>query len=71
MSSPPRRISSARPRPAIDQLGALVDRIEAAPELTVVVFRSDNPGYFMAHWDFLADKALADTLVVYLPSVPQ
>jgi enoyl-CoA hydratase/carnithine racemase len=41
----------------IDQLGALVERIEAAPGLTVVVFRSDNPGYFMAHWDLLADKA--------------
>jgi enoyl-CoA hydratase/carnithine racemase len=39
----------------IDQLAALVDHIEAAPELTVVVFRSDNPGYFMAHWDFEAD----------------
>lgn len=41
----------------IEQLAALVDRIEAAPELTVAVFRSDNPGYFMAHWDLLADKA--------------
>jgi enoyl-CoA hydratase/carnithine racemase len=39
----------------IDQLAALVDHIEAAPELTVVVFRSDNPDYFMAHWDFSAD----------------
>jgi enoyl-CoA hydratase/carnithine racemase len=27
----------------IEQLAALIDRIEAAPELTVVVFRSDNP----------------------------
>ncbi|HTU72992.1 MAG TPA: enoyl-CoA hydratase/isomerase family protein [Trebonia sp.] len=41
----------------IDQLGALVERIEEDPDLTVVVFRSDKPGYFMAHWDFLADKA--------------
>ena len=41
----------------IDQLAALIDRIEAAPELTVVVFRTDNPDYFMAHWDALADKA--------------
>ena len=40
----------------VDQLSALVDRIEAAPELTVVVFRSDNPNFFMAHWDFMADK---------------
>ena len=41
----------------IDQLGALIERIENDPDLTVVVFRSDKPGYFMAHWDFLADNA--------------
>jgi enoyl-CoA hydratase/carnithine racemase len=41
----------------LDQLGALVERIETDPDLTVVVFRSDKPGYFMAHWDFLADNA--------------
>jgi enoyl-CoA hydratase/carnithine racemase len=41
----------------LDQLGALVERIEANPHLTVVVFRSDTPGYFMAHWDFKADNA--------------
>jgi enoyl-CoA hydratase/carnithine racemase len=41
----------------VDELAALVDRIDAAPGLTVVVFRSDNPDYFMAHWDLLADKA--------------
>ena len=41
----------------LDQLGALVERIETDPDLTVVVFRSDTPGYFMAHWDFLADNA--------------
>ena len=41
----------------IEQLAALVDRIEQAPGLTVVVFRSDNPDFFMAHFDFLADGA--------------
>lgn len=41
----------------IDQLGALIGRIENDPDLMVVVFRSDKPGYFMAHWDFLADNA--------------
>ena len=41
----------------VEQLAVLVDRIEAAPDLTVVVFRSDTPGYFMAHWDFLSDTA--------------
>jgi enoyl-CoA hydratase/carnithine racemase len=39
----------------IEQLAALVGRIEEAPELTVVVFRSDNSDYFMAHWDFESD----------------
>jgi enoyl-CoA hydratase/carnithine racemase len=41
----------------VDQLGALLGRIENDTDLTVVVFRSDKPGYFMAHWDFLADNA--------------
>jgi enoyl-CoA hydratase/carnithine racemase len=41
----------------IDQLAALTNRIESALDLTVVVFRSDNPDYFMAHWDVLADKS--------------
>jgi enoyl-CoA hydratase/carnithine racemase len=41
----------------IDQLGALIERIEKDPDLTVVVFRSNKAGYFMAHWDALADKA--------------
>jgi enoyl-CoA hydratase/carnithine racemase len=41
----------------VDQLGALIGRIENDPALTVVVFGSDKPGYFMAHWDFLADNA--------------
>jgi enoyl-CoA hydratase/carnithine racemase len=41
----------------IDQLGALIGRIENDPDLAVVVFRSDKPGYFMAHWDFLSDNA--------------
>ena len=41
----------------IEQLSALIGRIENDPNLTAVVFRSDKPGYFMAHWDFLADNA--------------
>ena len=41
----------------IDQLSALIDRMEAAPELTVVVFDSANPDFFIAHWDLLADRA--------------
>ena len=41
----------------IEQLATLIERIEAAPDLTVVVFRSEKPGYFMAHWDFLSDTS--------------
>jgi hypothetical protein len=41
----------------IEQLGALIERIENDPRLTVVVFRSDKPGYFMAHWGALSDNA--------------
>jgi enoyl-CoA hydratase/carnithine racemase len=42
---------------SVDELAALLSRIENAADLTVVVFRSENPGYFMAHWDFLSDSA--------------
>ena len=41
----------------VDQLAALIERIQKDADLTVVVFRSDKPGYFMAHWDFLSDNA--------------
>src|SRR3984893_3905165 len=42
---------------SIEQLARLVSRIEESPALTVVVFDSANPEYFMAHWDLRADKA--------------
>ncbi|MFF0142894.1 enoyl-CoA hydratase/isomerase family protein [Streptomyces sp. NPDC005227] len=42
---------------SVEQLADLVTRIEQAPELTVVVFRSANPDFFMAHWDMLSDQA--------------
>src|SRR5262245_47218300 len=41
----------------IEELAELIGRIEQSPDLKVVVFRSEKPGYFMAHWDFLADNA--------------
>ena len=42
---------------SVEQLADLVTRIEQAPELTVVVFQSSNPEFFMAHWDLLSDQA--------------
>ena len=42
---------------SIEQLADLVTRIEESPGLTVVVFGSANPDYFMAHWDLKADRA--------------
>ncbi|CAG7603011.1 enoyl-CoA hydratase/isomerase family protein [Actinacidiphila bryophytorum] len=41
----------------VEQLADLVTRIEQAPELNVVVFRSSHPDFFMAHWDVLSDRA--------------
>jgi enoyl-CoA hydratase/carnithine racemase len=41
----------------IVQLAQLVSRIEESPALTVVVFDSAHPEYFMAHWDLKADRA--------------
>ncbi|MFG1988429.1 enoyl-CoA hydratase/isomerase family protein [Actinoplanes sp. NPDC048988] len=39
----------------VEQLATLTTEMENDPALTVVVFRSETPGYFMAHWDFLSD----------------
>ena len=41
---------------SIEQLARLVSRIEESATLTVVVFDSVNPDYFMAHWDLKADR---------------
>jgi enoyl-CoA hydratase/carnithine racemase len=41
----------------VEQLSDLVTRIEEDPAVTVVVFDSSNPLYFMAHWDLTADRA--------------
>jgi enoyl-CoA hydratase/carnithine racemase len=41
----------------VEQLAELVGRMENDPDLTVAVFRSEKPGYFMAHWDFASDSA--------------
>jgi enoyl-CoA hydratase/carnithine racemase len=41
---------------SIEQLARLVTRIEESPSVTVVVFDSANPDYFMAHWDLKADR---------------
>jgi len=42
---------------SIEQLARLVSRIEDSATVTVVVFDSVNPDYFMAHWDLKADRA--------------
>ena len=42
---------------SIEQLARLVTRMEESPAVTVVVFDSANPEYFMAHWDLGADRA--------------
>lgn len=41
----------------VEQLSTLIGRIETNPDLTVVVFDSANPEFFIAHWDLLADRA--------------
>jgi enoyl-CoA hydratase/carnithine racemase len=41
----------------IEQLADLLSRIEESPAVTVVVFDSANPDFFMAHWDLKADRA--------------
>jgi len=41
----------------VDELADLVTRLESAPALTVAVFDSANPDFFMAHWDMRSDRA--------------
>lgn len=41
----------------ITELGALVTRLETDPEVKVILFASDDPDFFLAHYDVLADKA--------------
>jgi enoyl-CoA hydratase/carnithine racemase len=41
----------------IEELADLVTRLESAPALTVAVFESGNPDFFMAHFDMLSDRA--------------
>jgi enoyl-CoA hydratase/carnithine racemase len=41
----------------VEQLARLVTWIEESPAVTVVVFDSANPDWFMAHWDLRADRA--------------
>jgi enoyl-CoA hydratase/carnithine racemase len=42
---------------SVDELAALVGRAEHDEQLRVIVFRSDNPDFFIAHWDFQSDPA--------------
>lgn len=41
----------------IGELQELIAALESDPDVKVVVFRSDDPDFFLAHWDVLADKA--------------
>jgi enoyl-CoA hydratase/carnithine racemase len=43
-------------------LDALIAEMEAAPELRVIVFRSADPDFFLAHYDVLIDKAVTAAL---------
>lgn len=55
-SNPPLNITG----PAeIHRLVRILDQIEADPDVKVIVFDSDVPGYFMAHYDLL--KPLEDS----------
>jgi enoyl-CoA hydratase/carnithine racemase len=40
----------------VRELDALVTRLETDPDVRVIVFRSANPDFFVAHWDLLADR---------------
>jgi enoyl-CoA hydratase/carnithine racemase len=50
----------------IGELQDLVGTLESDAEVKVVVFRSADPDFFLAHWDVLADK----TKVAAMPPGP-
>lgn len=41
----------------IGELGQLIDRLETDADVKVIVFASEDPEYFLAHYDVLVDKA--------------
>ncbi len=41
----------------IGELDQLITRLETDPDVKVVVFASEDPDYFLAHYDVLVDKA--------------
>ena len=55
---------------SIEQLACLVTRLEESPAVTVVVFGSANPEYFMAHWDLRADRARVSACPRPRPTTP-
>ena len=42
---------------SVEELAELIGRAEHDDELRVIVFRSDNPDFFIAHWDLLSDRS--------------
>jgi len=40
---------------SVPQLNEIITALEADPQVRVVVFESDVPGFFMTHYDFLAE----------------
>jgi hypothetical protein len=43
----------------IPQLNALIDKIESDPTLSVVVFKSNDPDFYIAHYDISAIASFA------------
>ncbi len=41
---------------SIEQLASVITRIEDSDLVSVVVFTSADPEYFMAHWDLRSDR---------------
>ncbi|MYS21846.1 Enoyl-CoA hydratase/carnithine racemase [Streptomyces sp. DvalAA-14] len=44
------------------ELRSLVEAAEADPDVTVILFESANPDYFLAHWDLADDGAPQEAL---------
>lgn len=42
---------------SVEELAELIGGAEEDEKLRVIVFRSDNPDFFIAHWDLLSDRS--------------
>ena len=57
--------------PLLSELEALSIELEKDPDLLVVVIRSADPDFFLAHFDVVADDCVLHRIILSLCGLPQ